>query len=395
MKEEIYLDNAATTKPFTECIDIFNKVSIENYGNPSSLHILGVDAENIEKKCKEKISKILNCYTEELYLTSSATESNNILIKGVSDAYKREGNHIITTKIEHPSVKNTIEFLKNNGFCVDYIDVDKNGLIDLLDLKSKLTCNTILVSIIHASNEIGIIQPIKEVVDIVKEYNEKIIIHSDMTQSLGKIDLDLKNINVDLASFSAHKIHSVKGAGLLYKKENIRLNSIISGGGQEKNIRSGTQNIAALVSFSKAIEILCDKLSDNTTKYLKFKNIIIDGIYNLSKKYNTKINVIGDKESHNNIKIFLPNILSIYFENIRSEVMLHALEEYNIYVSSGSACSSNYTTVDNILNQIKLEQYNKNMIRISMGVYTNENDIYMLLKAFDNIIPMLNKYIRK
>ena len=311
-----YLDNSATTKVLDIVKDIMIKVMNEDYGNPSSLHLKGVDAEKYIKDAKEIIAKILKVKEGEIYFTSGGTESNNMALIGFAMANKRAGNHIITSGIEHASILNTTKFLEEQGFRVSYIPVDKDGVIDLDKLEAEVCDDTILVSVMHVNNEIGSIQPIEQITKIVKAKNPAVKVHVDAIQSFGKLTIQPKKIGVDMLSVSGHKIHGPKGSGFLYIAEGVKVKPILIGGGQEKGMRSGTQNVPAIAGIGEAAKKNYENFTDKIAKEMELKDYFIDRV---SKIPNVKVNSKKGEEG-------APHIISVSFIGVRSEVMLHTLE---------------------------------------------------------------------
>lgn len=322
----VYFDNSATTKMSKEAI---NEVVIgmkEYYGNPSSLHNLGLLSERKLKECRKELASIINGDENEIYFTSGGSESNNLVFKGLL----KEGSHVITTAFEHASILNTIKALEEKNIKVTYLKVDNNGRIDLEHLKESITKDTLLVSVIHVNNEIGVIQDIEAIGKIVKENSNRAKFHVDAVQSFGKLDIDVKKSNIDYLSVSGHKFHGPKGCGFLYVKKGNILNPLINGGSQEFGFRAGTQNIPGIMGMTKAAIIAKEKMKDNYNKVSEIKKRFIDKLKELE---DIRINSMDSEE-------FSPYILNVSFRGIRGEVLLHYLEEKNIYISTGSACSS-------------------------------------------------------
>lgn len=364
----VYLDYSATTKTNSEVLDTFIKCSNEFIGNPNSLHKLGVNSKNIIESATNQIISLLNLNNHEIIYTSGATESNNLAIKGICEKYKNRGNHIITTELEHSSIYGPINDLIKNGFKVEYVKLDSNGLVDLNDLDSKINDNTILVSIGAVNSEIGILQPINEISNIIKKY-PKCIFHSDMTQLVGKIKIDINNI--DLISFSAHKFYGVKGIGALIKNKKIELTPQITGGSSTTIYRSGTPSLPLIVSMSKALRL---SLLDIDSKYNKVKEL---------NEYIKKHLNIYEKVIINSNYNSIPHILNISILGVKPETMLHALEKYDIYISTKSACSSNdskskavYALTNNLENSL-------HSIRISLSYLTTKEEVDYFLDKFD------------
>ena len=331
---EVYLDNSATTRGYTEVGELVYKVMCQDYGNPSSMHRKGVDAEHYIKDAKEILAKILKVNAKEIYFTSGGTESDNLAIIGTAKANKRRGNHLITSSIEHPAILNTMRYLEEEeGFRVTYLPVDSMGRIKLEALKEALCDETILVSVMYVNNEVGAVQPIDEAVRIVKEYNPDILFHSDAVQGFGKYKIYPKRQKIDLLTGSGHKIHGPKGTGFLYVSEKVKIKPIVFGGEQQKNVRSGTENVPGIAGLGLAAKMIYHDLDMKTALMRELKEYFIEGI---AKIENTTVHGMTDENS-------APHIISVGFAGIRSEVLLHTLEEKGIYVSSGSACAVSYT----------------------------------------------------
>lgn len=384
---EAYLDNSATTVVAEEVKDIMIKAMCEDYGNPSSLHLKGVEAEKYIRTVKEIISKNLKVEEKEIIFTSGGTESNNLAIIGSATANKRAGNHIITSCFEHPSVLSTMEFLKEQGYRITYLPVDKDGIVDMEALKNELCEDTILVSIMYVNNEIGAVEPVNEISKIVKEYNPNIIFHVDAIQSFGKYVINPKKAGIDLLSVSGHKINGPKGSGFLYASGKIKLNPIIYGGGQQKGMRSGTENVPAIAGLGEAVKLCYKDFNEKIEKLISIKDYFIDEI---SVIENIKINSKKGMEG-------APHIVSVSFIGVRSEVMLHTLEERDIYVSAGSACSSNkQKNVSATLKGIGLKPEEiDSTIRFSFSCDTTKEEIDYTIDVIKENISVLRKFIRK
>lgn len=341
----IYLDNCSTTKPREEVIKKISESMVEDFGNPSSLHRLGMKAEKKIKEAREYIARYLNVNTSEIYFTSGGTESNNIAIQSAVNKQQKRGNHIITLKIEHPSVLNIMKFYERQGFEVTYLNVDKNGSIYLEELEESIKDNTILVSIMHVNNEIGIIQPISEIGKIIKKTNPNTLFHVDGVQGFGKVDILLKSSFIDSYSFSGHKIHGPKGIGGLYINRENTYSPITFGGNQEKGLRSGTENLTGIIGFGEAVRIMTEKFKDESDHVYKLKVYLMDRIKQSIE--DIKFNTFIDER-------FSPYILNISFNNIRGEVLLHYLEDKDIYISTSSACSSKGSDKSHVLKSICL-----------------------------------------
>ncbi len=383
---EIYLDNSATTRPYDDVIDIMMKVYREDYGNPSSKHYKGVDSEKYVKEAREIIAKSLKASSREILFTSGGTESDNTALIGCAMAGKRRGNHIITTKIEHPAILETTEYLKKQGFDITYLNVDKQGVVDLEQLKNSLTHETIIVSVMHTNNEIGSVQPLEEIGKIIKAFDKDILFHVDAVQGYGKFNIVPKKANIDLMSVSGHKIHGPKGIGFLYIKEGTKILPYIMGGGQQGGMRSGTENVPAIAGMAQAVKNIYENLEEDRQRMYELRDQVIDGVSSIE---GVQINGMPERQG-------APHIISISVKNVRAEVLLHSLEEKNIYVSSGSACASNKNTVSDTLRAIGLDkEYLDSTIRVSLSVFNTKEDIEALVSALKDIIPELRKYTRR
>lgn len=380
---EAYLDNSATTKVHASVKDIMVKVMEEDYGNPSSLHMKGVDAEKYIRQAREDISAILKCKEKEIYFTSGGTESNNMAIIGAAMANRRRGNHIITTAIEHPSVSAPIEFLEKQGFRVTRLDVDENGVISPEALKESICDDTILISIMYVNNEIGSIQPIDEAAHIISEKNQDIIFHVDAIQAFGKLRIYPRRLNIDLMSVSGHKIHGPKGTGFLYIKDRVKVNPIIFGGGQQKGMRSGTENVPGIAGLSKACVEAYENFDEKINRIAGLKDYFTDCISKLE----------GIRVNSNKGPGGAPHIVSVSFEGIKSEVLLHALEDKKIYASAGSACSSNKHAESSTLKAIGLpEKYMDSTLRFSFSALTTKEELDYTVKEIEGMLGMLRIY---
>lgn len=363
MEREIYLDNSATTQVHPDVADLMHETMIRNYGNPSSLHKKGVQAEQGVSHARKIIAGALEVTPEEIYFTSGGTESNNTAIKGIAHAYKSRGNHIITSNVEHPSVLNVFDHMEELGFRVTYLQVKDNGVIDLDELKETLCNDTLLVSLMHVNNEVGAIQPIQEVGEILKGYHKKVYYHVDGVQSFGKLPVLPGKWGIDVLSISGHKFHGPKGIGVLYIRKGTRLKALVEGGGQEKSLRSGTENVPGIVGLGKAVEITVKERAAHVEKMNAIRETLASRI---------KDQVPDCRVNSNFDETGAPNILNISFPGIRSEVLLHYLEQDGIYVSSGSACSARKGKLSHVLTAMHLnDEEMEGSIRFSFS-YMNE-----------------------
>lgn len=383
---EIYLDNSATTRAFDEVVDIVSRAMRTDYGNPSSMHQKGVEAERYVKESKEIIAKTLKVQEKEIFYTSGGTESDNWAIIGAASAGSRSGKHLITTKVEHPAVQQPIEYLASIGYEVTYLSVDKQGVICLDELKQKLRPDTILVSIMHVNNEVGAVQPIEEAGKLIKRINPKTVFHVDAVQSFGKYKIFPKKCNIDMLSVSGHKIHGPKGVGFLYIDDHVKIKPIIFGGGQQKGLRSGTENVPGVAGIGKATELMYQDLSGDVERLYDLKRSFTDGILQIP---GVKINGPMYEEG-------APHIVSVSFAGVRSEVLLHALEDRGVYVSAGSACATNKHIVSATLKNMGVEQEMlDSTIRFSFSIFTTKEELEYTLKCLNEILPMLRRYTRR
>lgn len=383
---EIYLDNSATTRAY-DCVgELVKKVMCEDYGNPSSMHAKGVAAEQYIKEAKETFAKLLKVKEKEIFFTSGGTESDNLALRGAAWANQRAGKHLITSAIEHPAIINTMRHLEEEGFRVTYLPVDRYGRVRLDALKEALCEETILVSIMYVNNEVGSVQPIQEAAGIVKAYNKNILFHVDAVQGFGKYRIYPKKLKVDLCSISGHKIHGPKGSGILYIGEDVKIRPIVFGGEQQKNVRSGTENVPGIAGISLAARTIYQDLDVKVAQMRRLKQRFIKGV---SQIEDTTIHGLYDETS-------APHIISVGFAGIRSEVLLHALEEKGIYVSSGSACASNHPQVSGVLKGIGARQeFLDATLRFSMSEFTTPQEIDYTLDTLYNIVPKLRRYTRR
>ena len=382
---EVYLDNSATTKCYDSVGQLVGKVMCEDYGNPSSMHKKGVDAEKYVRESKETLAKLLKVQEKEIFFTSGGTESDNLALIGCARANHRAGKHLITTTIEHPAILNTMRHLEEIGFRVTYLPVDKDGCVRLDALKKALCNETILVSIMYVNNEVGSVQPIEEAVRIVKNYNPRILFHVDAVQGFGKYRIHPKKIGVDLMSISGHKIHGPKGTGVLYINEKVKIKPNVFGGEQQKNIRSGTENVPGIAGIGLAAKEIYTDFDAKIAQMRELKNYFIEGVRRIEK---TAIHGCADETS-------APHIISVGFAGIRSEVLLHTLEDKGIYVSAGSACASNHPAISGVLRGIGVRpEYLDSTLRFSLSEFTTKEEIDYTLKTLYNCVPMLRKYTR-
>jgi cysteine desulfurase len=388
---EVYLDNSATTRVFPEVAAEMTQIMCQQYGNPSSLHLKGMEAEQILRRSKETLAKILKVNEKEILFTSGGTESDNLALRGVAQAKQRQGRHLITTQVEHPAILQTMHFLEEQGFQVTYLPVDAYGRIHLEDLQRSMRMDTILVSIMHTNNEVGAQQPIAEAGALIKRMNPNTLFHVDAVQGFGKAKIYPKKMNIDLMSVSGHKIHGPKGIGFLYVNEKVRLRPILFGGGQQNNLRSGTENIPGIAGMAMAAKRLYDNYDEDLRKLEECKAFFIDGV---SQIEGTRVNALLPGLPHG--EETAPHIVSVSFRGVRSEVLLHALEEKGIYVSAGSACSARKPQPSATLNAMGIPQdLLGSTIRFSFSVFTSREDLEYTLSVLNEIVPVLRMYTRK
>ncbi len=382
---EIYLDNSATTRCFPEVAQLINEILLDRYGNPSSLHHKGVEAEQELRKAKQTLAQILKCNASNLYFTSCGTESDNLAIIGAARANARRGRHLITTKIEHPAILETMKYLEGEGYEVTYLPVDENGLVSPQEAADAVREDTILVSVMHTNNEIGALEPISEIGAAIKAKNPKVLFHVDAVQGFGKAVIHPKKMHIDLLAASGHKIHAPKGIGLLYVGDNVKINNIIYGGGQQGGMRSGTENVAGIAGMALAAKLLYDNLDEELNKLYEMKEAFIQRVCAMQ---GITVNGLTGRDS-------APHVISLSVEGVRAEVLLHALEDKGIYVSSGSACSSNKPHVSATLTAIGTKDtLLDSTIRISTSVMNTMEDLNDAAAAIEELVPFLRRYTR-
>ena len=370
----VYLDYSATTKTRKEVLDTYVSVSNDYFANPNSLHKIGVEAKKLSDEATEQIARIMNCKKEEVIYTSCASESNNLAIKGVALRNQKKGKHIITTNLEHSSINGPVGYLSNLGFEIDFVKTDSFGRVDIEDLKQLIKEDTILVSIGAVNSETGVKQDVEGIAKILKDYD--LYFHVDATQAVGKVRIDYKD--VDLISFTAHKFYGPKGVGVLIKRENVLIEPLIHGGKSTTIYRSGTPALPLIASISKALRLIDEELDENYKKVDDLNKYLRE---NLSKYENVKIN---------SNEYSIPHMLNISVMNVKPESMQHALEEYEIYISTQSACSANNPVSRAVLEVTKNEEQAKHSIRISLSGFTTKEEIDTFLTAFDKCINKFN-----
>lgn len=379
---EAYFDNGATTRVFPQVKNIVTETMEEEYGNPSSMHMKGVKAEQYVKDAREIIAKSLKVDPKEIVFTSGGTESNNMALIGTAMANARKGKHIISTRIEHASVYNPLFFLEENGYEITYLPVDEHGVVDLEALEKAIRPDTILVSVMYVNNEIGAVQPVEEIGKIVKKKNPDTLFHVDAIQAYGKYHIYPRRLKIDLLSVSGHKIHGPKGIGFLYIKDKTKVHPLILGGGQQKGMRSGTENVPGIAGLGKAVQLIYQNHEEKMKKMQAMKDDFIAQVMELSDVRNNS----GEA----------PHIASISFQGVRSEVLLHALEEKGIYVSSGSACSSNKPAISGTLKAIGLtKEYYDSTLRFSFCIFNTKEEVDYTVNCLRELLPILRRFTRK
>lgn len=386
---EAYLDNAATTKVSTAVLEKMNQVYCSDFGNPSSMHKKGMDAEQYIKEAKQRIAAVLKCEPSEIIFTSGGTESNNMALLGTALANKRTGNHIITTRIEHASVYQPLLFLEELGFRVTFAPVDEVGRVQVDELVDAVGDDTILVSVMYVNNEIGSIEPVAEIARRIKEKNPKVLFHVDAIQAFGKMKLQPQKEGIDLLSVSGHKIHGPKGSGFLYIKNKTKIRPILHGGGQERGLRSGTENVPAIAGLGQAAFDMYAALEENRSHLFALKKL-------LAERFSSMDGVVLNGIPMEGIEAGAPHILSASFRGIRSEVLLHALEEKGVYVSSGSACSSNHPDISGTLVAIGVEKDLLDAtLRFSFSSETTIEEVEYAADCVEQLLVPLRKFFRK
>ena len=377
----IYFDHAATTAVAPEVKKEMDPYFCENYGNASSLYELGYKSKEAINIARGNVARTIKANPKEIYFTSCGSESDNLAIKGVARANRRKGNHIITSKIEHPAVLNTCRQLEREGFIVTYLNVDRYGKIDINELKRSINNRTILVSIMFANNEVGTIEPIKEIANIVHNYNA--IFHTDAVQAIGNVEIDVKDMGIDLLSMSAHKFYGPKGVGALYVKDGINFVPLQNGGHQEKNKRAGTENLAEIVGMSKALELIYKNFENHNNKIKELRDYYIEKIQS---------NIVDSKLNEDRINR-LPGNANMSFKNINAEELLFELDEKGICASAGSACSSGSTSPSHVLTAIGLPpEWANGTLRVTIGMNNTKEEVDYLINA---LVEIVNKKINK
>lgn len=381
---EAYLDNSATTKVSENAARLVYGIMTEDYGNPSSMHKKGFDAEKYIRKARETFAGILKCTEREIFFTSGGTESDNMAIIGAAMAANRRGKHIITTRIEHPAVLESFKYLAGQGFEAEYLPVNAAGQLEPETLKAALREDTVLVSVMYVNNEIGSLQPVAELGRIVKEAGKDIVFHVDAVQAFGKYRICPYKENIDLLSVSSHKIHGPKGVGALFVKDKTRILPVSFGGGQQKGLRPGTENVPGIAGMALAAQEIYEDFDAKTERMYGLKDYFTEEILKLD---GTTVNGLTGRQS-------APHVVSVSFEGItKSEVLLHALEDRGIYVSSGSACSSNKPAVSETLKAIGVKrELLGSTLRFSFSDYTTKEELEYTVGALRELLPVLRKY---
>lgn len=382
---EAYLDNSATTRCYPEVVELMNKIYLEEYGNPSSMHHKGVEAERYITEAKRTLAQILKVSDRNILFTSCGTESDNIAIIGGALANQRKGRHLITTSIEHPAVLESMKFLEGQGFEVTYLPVDQYGVVSPEAVEEAVREDTILVSVMHTNNEIGSVQPVEEIGRRIKRKNPSVLFHVDAVQGFGKAAIYPKKWGIDLLAVSGHKIHAPKGIGFLYIGDKVKVNNLIYGGGQQNGMRSGTENVAGIAAMGLAAKMLYQDLDADRERLYGLREMLISLTADIPEL------IVNGPEGRGGA----PHILSLTVPGVRAEVLLHALEEKGVYVSSGSACATNRPHLSGTLAAIHLQrEYMDSTIRISLSCMSTEEDIRQASDALHQIVPFLRKYTR-
>ena len=380
---EIYLDNSATTRCFPEVADLIHQILCEDYGNPSSMHHKGVEAESYVRDAKETLAKILKVNEKEILFTSGGTESDNIAIMGVAMANHRTGRHMITTRVEHPAILQTMKYMESQGFEVTYLDVDEKGCICLEQLEQAIRPDTILVSIMHTNNEIGTLQPIAQAGALMKRCNPNTLFHVDAVQGFGKARIYPRKMKIDLMSVSAHKIHGPKGVGFLYIGEKVKIKPIMYGGGQQEGMRSGTENVPGYAGMAKAAQMLYEQLEAETDYLYDLRQYFIEQVEKIDGAF---VNGAPGREG-------APHIVSVTIPGVRAQVLLNELSvKYHICISAGSACSTHKPQPSVTLLAIGLDKEQAvETLRFSFSVFTTRQEIDTCLDALYSIVPEQRK----
>ncbi|MEG1442083.1 MAG: cysteine desulfurase family protein [Oscillospiraceae bacterium] len=376
---DIYLDNSATTRPYKMVVEKVADTMSNFYGNPSSLHRKGIEAEKIIKTARKQIADTIGAVPNEIIFTSGGTEADNLAIMGICDANR--GRQIIATPLEHPAIGNTLRTMEKSGYHVDFIPVNASGVVDLEAFEKLISDDTVLVTSMFVNNEVGTIEPIEKMVKILKKKKPEAYFHVDAVQAYCKVPINVNNLDVDLISISSHKVHGPNGIGALYVKSGVKLGAISFGGGQEKGIRPGTEDVASIAGFGVAAQHCNQKMPTSIPQIIKLRKRLENGI--ISKIENVQINTPINPA---------PQILNVSFGGVKSEVLLHSLEIDNIYVSSGSACSSHKREPSHVLTALGVERKMiDGSIRFSLSEFTTEDEIDKTIESLARIVKRLRK----
>lgn len=397
---EAYLDNAATTMPSAGVREIILKTLSGDYGNPSSLHRKGMEAERYIKEAGSVIADSMKVNPSNIIFTSGGTESNNMALIGAALAKKRRGNHIITTKIEHASVHNPLLFLETQGYRITFLSVDALGHVDISELKEALCDETVLVSVMHVNNEVGAVQNLEEIAEVVKSYSKEILFHVDAIQGYGKYRIYPSRIGIDLLSVSAHKFHGPKGIGFLYQGEQAKILPILYGGGQQRGMRSGTENIPGIAGLAEAVKEIHEGHDKKIEQLYERKVQMIGRLCHMEQVRVLGVAEEGRAITGDDVRKTAPHIVCAGFAGVKSEVLLHALEEKKVYVSSGSACSSNgggsHPGAGEALKAMGVDEaLLDSALRFSFSVNTTEEEICYACDKIEELLPMLRRFTRK
>lgn len=377
MSRQVYMDNAATTPIRSEVVDAMIPVLREDFGNPSSIYKLGRDSKKLLEESRETVARAIGADAKEIYFTSGGSESDNWAVKGIAHAHSAKGNHIITTKMEHHAILHPCQYLEKNGFEVTYLDVDEYGMVKLDELKKAIKKETVLITIIFANNEVGTVQPIKEIGEIAKEHG--VLFHTDAVQAIGNLEVDVNELNIDLLSMTAHKIYGPKGVGALYIRKGVKITPLIHGGAQEKKRRAGTENIPSIVGFAKAIELATENLEEHNKKLTTLRDKLIHDIR--EKIDHVKLNGHPEKRHPGNV--------NFSFEYIEGESLLLSLDMLGISASSGSACTSGSLDPSHVLLCMGLpHEIAHGSLRLSLGDFNKEEDIDYVV---DNLVTIVDR----
>lgn len=393
MKPVIYLDNSATTRVYPEVVQAMTEMMETDFGNPSSLHRMGLAAEKRMNRAREQVAKAFSAKPKEIVFTSGGTEANNMAIRGVAYQYRNRGNHLITTSIEHPSVLQTFRRLESEGFQVTYISVDSEGLVRLDELQAALTPGTILVSVMHVNNELGAVQPVEEIGALIKDRGQRTVFHVDAIQSFGKFPISPQRMRIDLLTISGHKIHGPKGIGALYINEKIQVPPLIEGGGQERDLRSGTENIPGIVGLGLAAERIESERPQQIVRLRALKAWFLEELQKAIP--DVKINgphSAGTLEAGRSA----PHIVNLSFPGLKGEVLLHALEDYQIYVSTGSACHSRQSGPSHVLQAIGLKPRElESALRFSLSYQTTQEELETVLTHLPGLVKEFRSLMQR